>query len=88
VDPPLFCPDNNVTREQMAIFLDRGVPLPDETDPHPFTDIGTRSAVAQEAIQNMWGAGITSGCTATKYCPLGLVTRGQMAAFLHRAVGD
>jgi subtilisin family serine protease len=83
-----FCPTANVTREQMAIFLDRGVPLPDETDPHPFTDIGSRSAVAQEAIHNMWGAGITSGCTATKYCPLGLVTRGQMAAFLHRAVGD
>ena len=83
-----FCPTANVTREQMAIFLDRGLPLPDEPDPHPFTDIGTRSAVAQDAIRNLWGAGITGGCTATRYCPLGLVTRGQMAAFLHRALGE
>ena len=59
-----------------------------ETDPHPFTDIGGRTAEAQQAIQNIWGAGIKTGCTATKYCPLSPVTREQMAAFLHRALGE
>ena len=34
--------------------------------------------------------GITSGCTGdgTLFCPSDHVTRGQMAAFLHRALGD
>jgi hypothetical protein len=31
-------------------------------------------------------AGITVGCRPSGYCPDGRVTRGQMAAFLHRAV--
>ncbi|MBL8235528.1 MAG: S-layer homology domain-containing protein, partial [Bryobacterales bacterium] len=30
--------------------------------------------------------GITQGCTATTYCPDDLITRGQMAVFLVRAV--
>lgn len=29
-------------------------------------------------------AGITTGCASYEYCPSAGVTRGQMAAFLHR----
>ncbi|HZD23379.1 MAG TPA: S-layer homology domain-containing protein, partial [Acidimicrobiia bacterium] len=32
-------------------------------------------------------AGITKGCTPSQFCPNVLVTRGQMAAFLVRALG-
>jgi hypothetical protein len=32
--------------------------------------------------------GITTGCTATKYCPGDALTRAQMATFLHRASGN
>jgi len=35
-------------------------------------------------IEAVKDAGVTSGCTATKYCPEAFVTRGQMAAFLNR----
>lgn len=31
--------------------------------------------------------GITTGCTPTEFCPTGQVTRGEMAAFLVRALG-
>ena len=37
-------------------------------------------------INRVAKAGITPGCTATTYCPTNPVARGQMAAFLHRAL--
>ena len=36
-------------------------------------------------INRIAAAAITTGCTPTTYCPNGLVTRGQMAAFINRA---
>jgi hypothetical protein len=53
--------------------------------PTPFTDICTSSF--KPDIEWLYASGITNGCSATKYCPAGLVTRGQMAAFLTRAYG-
>ena len=77
-----FCPKSPVTREQMAMFLDRALDLPTATGDHPFTDIGSRPAGAQQAIANLYEAGITSGCTATTFCPTASVTRGQMSKFI------
>ena len=37
-------------------------------------------------ITTLAGAGITSGCTPTRYCPASRVTRGQMASLLDRAL--
>ena len=39
----------------------------------------------ESAINRVAEAGITNGCGPRSYCPSGAVTRGQMAAFLHRA---
>jgi hypothetical protein len=36
----------------------------------------------------MAGTGITSGCTATEFCPNAPVTRAQMATFMHRLSGQ
>ncbi|HYI65346.1 MAG TPA: S8 family serine peptidase [Candidatus Limnocylindrales bacterium] len=80
-----FCPNAPVTREQMASFLDRALDLP-TTATDFFTDDETSTHEA--AINRVASAGITTGCTATTYCPKAVVTRGQMAAFLHRALGD
>lgn len=77
-----FCPKSAVTREQMAMFLDRALDLPTATGDHPFTDIGSRPAGAQQAIANLYEAGITGGCTATTFCPTASVTRGQMSKFI------
>ena len=49
-----------------------------------FTDIAETSFV--DAINWLRHAGITTGCGTDTYCPEGPVTRGQMAAFLNRAL--
>ncbi len=78
-----FCPSDPVTRGQMAAFLDRALDLPD-APPAPFTD--TAGPFTAE-IDRLYGAGITTGCGQTTYCPNDLVTRGQMATFIARALG-
>ncbi len=80
-----FCPDGLVTRGQMASFLVRSFDLP-ATSRDYFTDDESNKHEAN--INRLRAAGITFGCGPTTYCPNGLVTRGQMAAFLHRALED
>lgn len=53
---------------------------------HQFTDVPT-SHTFHTAISRLYGARLTTGCTATKFCPDANVTRGQMAAFLNRGLG-
>jgi hypothetical protein len=77
-----YCPSASVTREQMAIFLDRALGLTDVPLTTQFTDIGTRSAEAKQAISNLVAAGITNGCAADKFCPTQTTTRGQMSKFV------
>jgi len=48
-----------------------------------FTDV-SNSNIFHDDINAIFDAGITTGCTAGKYCPNNNVTRGQMAAFLNR----
>jgi hypothetical protein len=51
-----------------------------------FTDVPTTHTFFQ-AVEAVKAAGITTGKTATTYAPDEAVTRGQMAAFLARALG-
>jgi hypothetical protein len=51
-----------------------------------FTDVPT-THVFFRFVEALARAGITSGCTATQYCPGQPVTRGEMAAFLSTALG-
>jgi len=46
--------------------------------------------VFEADIAKIAEAGITKGCNpeGTEFCPGDPVTRGQMAAFLNRALGD
>ena len=77
-----FCPKQAVTREQMAVFLDRAIGWPDAPLTTEFTDIDTLSAEARQAISNLVANGVTSGCAADMYCPSSTVTRGQMSKFI------
>ncbi|MCP4965265.1 MAG: hypothetical protein GY926_08510 [bacterium] len=81
-----FCPEQRVTRGQMAAFLVRAFALTDDGGGNSFTD--DDDSIFQDDIAKLAAAGITLGCNPpanTKFCPDGLVTRGQMAAFLLRA---
>ena len=82
--PTLYCPDRLVTRGQMASFLSRALGLPPPSADYFNDDNGTAH---EDAINRIAEAGITTGCSATRFCPGGHVTRAQMAAFLHRAIG-
>ncbi len=98
----IYCAGDPVTRSQMSLFLARGVAgggfaIPSSgsvggngyscgaggtslfSDVLP-TDIFCRS-VHYLAVQN-----VTSGCSATDYCPTPNVTRIEMSAFVARAV--
>lgn len=78
-----FCPDRPVTRAEMAAFLVRGFGLATATD-QPFADAGGNFFEAE--IGGLAASGITSGCSATSFCPDRPVTRAEMAAFLIRAI--
>ena len=86
-DPPAnerFCPDDVVTRGQMAAFLVRALGL--EPAPDRFGDV--EGSVFAADIGALAGAGITRGCDPPanqRFCPDQPVTRAQMAAFLHRS---
>ena len=79
-----FCPDDPVTRAQMASFLDRALPL-SASKGDAFED--DEGSVHEGAINRLAASDITNGCTGTLYCPNDPVTRGQMASFLDRALG-
>ncbi|HEY8171039.1 MAG TPA: S-layer homology domain-containing protein [Candidatus Limnocylindria bacterium] len=81
-DAHRYCPDGLVTRAQMATFLARALNLP-PADHDYFSDDDGSSHEAN--INRIAEAGITGGCGGGHFCPDGIVTRGQMAAFLHRA---
>ncbi len=50
-----------------------------------FADV-TPSVFYYWHVETMMHRNITGGCTATEYCPLGTVNRGQMAIFISKAV--
>ncbi len=81
-----FCPDDNVTRGQMAVFiiLARYGSLEFDYPATPyFSDVTTASVGGFfKYIQRMKQDNITGGCTPTTYCPDQNVTRDQMAVFL------
>ena len=84
-EPLLFCPDEVVTRGQMASFLVRAFGLPTAGDAG-FVDVADSSH--RSDIDALSAAGVTSGCSVEplRYCPEAATTRGQMASFLTRAV--
>ena len=82
----LYCPANNVRRDEMASFLSRSLGLTG-TPPDAFVD--DNGNTHELNINRIAAADITTGCNATLklYCPSQNVTRGQMAAFLKRSFG-
>ncbi|MDW7985403.1 MAG: hypothetical protein RMK16_12100, partial [Acidobacteriota bacterium] len=52
--------------------------------PNQFTD-APDGAVYCRHVHWMWANNITSGCTATQYCPADLLNRAQMAVFIVKA---
>ena len=88
--PMLYCPDESVTRGQMAVFIERALgnfsPAPSPSG--MFTDVLSDNPF-KLFIEEFYNDGITTGCSTSPlmYCPDQPVTRGQMAVFIVRAFG-
>ena len=84
--PLRFCPQEAVTRAQMASFLVRAFDL-DEAPTAGFVD--TAGNTHEANIDALAAGRVTAGCATgpLRYCPAKAVTRAQMATFLGRATG-
>jgi hypothetical protein len=90
--PPLYCPNANVSRGQMAVFILKAMGHGATTHLPAyrglFADVPSSNPLARY-IEHLYDHGVTGGCSTSprKYCPNDSVTRGQMAVFLLRAIG-
>jgi len=89
--PLLYCPDQAVTRAQMAVFLLKGSLGSSYAPPNctglVFADVPCTGGPFDPWIEDLADRGITGGCGGGDYCPASPVTRGQMAVFLTKAFG-
>jgi sulfopyruvate decarboxylase TPP-binding subunit len=86
--PRRYCPDDSVTRGQMAVFLLRAIGHAGHLPAYRaiFADVPASNPFARY-IEHLYDHGITGGCATNplRYCPNSAVTRAQMAVFLVRA---
>ena len=81
-----FCPNRNMTRAEMAVFLSRAFNLPDGPAPE-FSDVPDDAWYAAD-VARLKASGITVGCgDGTQFCPSRITTRAEMATFLWRTLG-
>ena len=85
-----YCPNNPVNRQQMAVFLLKGLEgggyIPPACASQDFADVPCSSNFAPW-IYELVRRTITAGCGGGNYCPLASTTRGQMAVFLQITFG-
>jgi ELWxxDGT repeat protein len=85
--PARYCPEQPLTRAEMAVFLLRARHGAAYTPPPAtgtvFSDVPV-SYWAAPWIEQLAAEGITSGCAPGAYCPENPVTRAEMAVFLVR----
>jgi hypothetical protein len=83
-----YCPEDPVTRAQLAVFLERGMHgsdfIPPQASGNIFSDVAANDFAAA-FIEQLFIDGITGGCGSGDYCPNDNVTRAHMAVFLLRA---
>jgi hypothetical protein len=90
INPARYCPDSEVTRGQMAVFLLRGIHgagyQPPAVSDTRFADVPATHPFARW-IEELAAEAITAGCgiNPLRYCPEAAIDRGQMAVFLLRA---
>jgi SpoIID/LytB domain protein len=86
-DNDRYCPDQAVTREQMAAFLVRAFAYTDGGEGDRFVD--DDDSIFEADIDRLATAAVTFGCNPPdndRYCPADAVRRDEMASFLDRAL--
>jgi 5'-nucleotidase len=88
-DNTLFCPEQSVTRGQIAAFFTRALGLTSTEGATDFVDVPDDHTFHGD-IARLSAAGITRGCNPPdndEFCPERPLTRGEMAAFFTRGLG-
>ncbi len=86
-----FAPDENVTREQMAVLFSNYLNFinfiaPERYEKIDFDDIEDMSSYAVASIEEMQKAGIIFGYEDNTFDPKALVTRAEVSAMIQRIV--
>jgi hypothetical protein len=92
--PLIYCPEAQVTRAEMAVFIERALHYPalPYTPPpasHYFSDMPVAGKEWMEDwVDEFYRDGITTGCGFSPliFCPEAPVTRAEMAVFIERAL--
>ena len=80
-----YCPNDPVTRAQMAVFIEAALeasPAPDCAGMFDDVDVTSPGDLFCRFIEDFAVQGITGGCRPGFFCPADPVTRAQMAVFL------
>jgi hypothetical protein len=78
---PNFCPDEPVTRGQMAVFIEVALGYSANICTGQFADVAVTDFFCG-FIERLAADGITGGCGGGNFCPNEPVTRAQMGVFL------
>ena len=86
-----FAPDQNVTRQEMAVIMNRyaevmGYKVPETREAITFADNASIGTWAAAAVKQMQMAGILNGKDGNRFDPTASATRGEVAAVLHRYI--
>jgi hypothetical protein len=84
--PQQYCPENVVTRGQMAVFIETFLGNPANNCAGRFGDVPASNPFCG-FIERLADDGITGGCGGNNFCPDDPVTRGQMAVLVEAALG-
>ena len=91
-NPPIndrYCGDRPVSRGEFAALFGRAMGYTDAGSGNLFVD--DDNSMFEGAIDRLATAGVTKGCNPpanNRFCPDDDMTRGQIAAFLRRAIGS
>jgi CSLREA domain-containing protein len=86
-----YCPEDFVTRAQMAVFMLRALDHPPAAScAGIFADVSAATVgdTFCRYIEKFATLGITAGCGGNNFCPNDPVTRAQMSVFITKALGE
>jgi len=87
-----FGPDDSVTREDLAVIIDRymnykGIVLGVTRDKNTFTDDSQISGYARDAVNRLYMYGVIAGKPGNLFDPKGFATRAEVAQMLMQLLG-
>lgn len=91
VEPERFAPEEYLTREQMAVIVDRtaiyaSIPISQAEETAAFSDAQEISPYARESVERMQAAGIVNGMGDNRFAPGEVSTRAQVCTILYKLI--